>query len=108
MANYSSRYILDYATITEPLRVLTKKNARFVWNDSQQEAFSKLKEALTRAPVMHYSKKETLLTVDASPVGISAILSQKDSGSDYSRVIAYASRAKHQLKSVTPRPKRKR
>ncbi len=95
MANYSSRYIPDYATITKPLHVLTKKNARFVWNNSQQEAFSKLKEALTRAPVMHYfdTKKETLLTVNASPVGISAILSQKDSGSDNSRVIAYASRA---------------
>ena len=77
------------------MRFLTKKNARFVWNNSQQEAFSKLKEALTRAPVMHYfdNKKETLLTVDASPVSISAILSQKDSGSDNSRVIAYASRA---------------
>ena len=95
MANYSSRYIPDYATITEPLRALTKKNAHFVWNKAQQEAFSKLKEALTSAPVMHYfdTKKETLLTVDASPVGISAILSQKDNGSDNSRVIAYASRA---------------
>ena len=95
MANYSSRYIPDYATITEPLRALTKKNARFVWNNAQQEAFNKLKEALTRAPAIHHfvTKKETLLTVDASPVGISAILSQQDNGSDNSRVIAYASRA---------------
>ena len=59
------------------------------------EALSKLKEALTGAPVMHNfdTKKETLLTVDVSPVGISAILSQKDNGSDNARVIAYASRA---------------
>ena len=94
MANYSSRYIPDYATITEPLRALTRKNAHFVWNNAQQ-AFSKLIEDLTSAPVMHYfdTKKETLLTVDASPVGISAILSQKDNGSDNSLVIAYASRA---------------
>ena len=51
---------------------------------------------------MHYfdTKKETLLTVDASPVGISTILSQKDNCSDNARVIAYDSR------SLTPVEKR--
>ena len=95
MVNYSSRYIADYATITEPLRALTKKNSRFIWNTAHQEAFDNLKEALTHAPVMSYFdvKKNTFLTVDASPVGISAILSQKDSRSENSQIIAYASRA---------------
>ena len=51
---------------------------------------------------MHYfdTKKETLLTVDASPVGILVILSQKDNSSDDARVIAYASH------SLTPVEKR--
>ena len=51
------------------------------------------------APVMHYfdTKKESTLTVDASPVGISAILSQKDDPSNDSHTIAYASRALTQV-----------
>ena len=50
-----------------------------------------LKDELTSTPVMAYfdTKRETILMADASPVGISAILSsQKDS-----QVVAYASRA---------------
>ena len=37
--------------------------------------------------------KETFITVDASPVGISAILSQQGSDADTPQVVAYASRA---------------
>ena len=37
--------------------------------------------------------KETLVTVDASPVGISAILGQRIKETDDYRVVAYASRA---------------
>ena len=37
--------------------------------------------------------RDTFVTVDASPVGISAILSQSTPGSDEYTVIAYASRA---------------
>ena len=37
--------------------------------------------------------KETLVTVDASPVGISATLGQRVKGTDDYRVVAYASRA---------------
>ena len=95
MANYSSRYIPNYATISEPLRVLTKKNARFTWTSSHQTAFDHLKKALTRAPVMSYfdTTKEMFITVDASPVGISAILSQQGSDAGTPQVVAYASRA---------------
>ena len=99
MTNYSSRYIPDYATITDPLRALTKKDVRFRWTAAQQEAFDHLKIALTHAPVMHYfdTTKETTLTVDASPVGISVILSQKDDRSNDSHTIPYASRALTQV-----------
>ena len=37
--------------------------------------------------------KETIVTVDASPVGISAILAQEGLGGNDCRVVAYASRA---------------
>ena len=95
MANYSHKYIRDFATITAPLREPTKKNVHFKWEQKHSKAFEKLKDELTKAPVMAYfdTKKETILTVDASPVGISAILSQKVKGQKDPQLVAYASRA---------------
>ena len=95
MANCSSKYIQDYATITAPLRELTKKNVRFKWTYQHQQAFETLTQALTSALVMAYFdvNKETLVAVDASPVGISAILGQRIKETDDYRVVAYASRA---------------
>ena len=95
MANYSSKYIHGYATITAPLQELTKKNVKFKWTYQHQQAFETLTQALTSAPVMAYFDvtKETLVTVDASPVGISAILGQRIKETDDYRVVAYASRA---------------
>ena len=82
--------------ITAPLRESTKtENVRFKWERKHSEAFEKLKDELISAPVMAYfdTKKETILTVGASPVGISAILSQKVKGQKDPQVVAYASRA---------------
>ncbi len=95
MANYNCKYIPDYATISAPLRNLTKKNAHFQWTPEHQNAFEKLKNVLTSVPVMAYfdTKKDTVITVDASPVGISAILAQKDPSGDNCRTVAYASLA---------------
>ena len=80
MANYSSRYIANFATIAVPLRELTKKNVKFEWNKIHQLAFDKLTPALSSAQCMAYfdTQKDTYITVDASPVNISAILSQKN------------------------------
>ena len=95
MANYSSKFIKDYATITEPLRKLTRKNTRFTWTHKQQAAYDNLKHALLNSPVMSHfdTSKETSILVDASPVGLSAILTQKDPQQNAHNIIAYASRA---------------
>ena len=97
MAKYSSQYIPNFATITAPppLRLLTKNDTPFVWTTVHKNAFDNLKAALTSAPCMAYFDihKETFVVVDASPVGVSAILSQKSPNVANSKVIAYASRA---------------
>ena len=95
MASYSSKFIPNFADITTPLRTLTKKNHVFQWKKEHSDAFKKLKKLLTESPVMAYfdTEKETFLTVDASPVGVSAILSQSEKGSTDRKIIAYASRA---------------
>ena len=95
MANYSSKFIKDYATITEPLRELTRKNTRFTWAHKHQTAYDKLKHALLNSPVMNHfdTSKETYILVDASPVGLSAMLTPKDQQQHAHNTIAYASRA---------------
>ncbi len=95
MANYSSKYIANFATLTSPLRDLTKKNAKFEWTKTHQTAFTDLTDALSSAQCMAYfdTEKDTYVTVDASAVGVSAILSQRTKGTSDEKVVAYASRA---------------
>ena len=95
MANYSAQFIPDFATITEPLRQLTHKATKFRWEGEHEDAYQKILHALTNSPVMNYfdTNKETEFSVDASPVGVSAILAQRDSSSSTPNIIAYASRA---------------
>ena len=96
VATYSSKYISNFATITAPLRNLTKKNAKFECTETQQNAYNQLTTVLSSAPCMAYfsKQKDTFITVDASPVGLSAILTQRTKGrGDDEKVIAYATRA---------------
>nr|XP_034319592.1 uncharacterized protein K02A2.6-like [Crassostrea gigas] len=89
MTNYVSRFIQDYSTITQPIRILTQKNMAWKWETKQQLAFEKLKNSLTSDTVMSYydQTKSTEVVVDASPVGLGAILSQEG------KIVAYASRS---------------
>ena len=95
MTSYCSRFIHDYASITEPLRRLTRKDTPWNWEEQQQDAFEKLKDVLSGDTVITYfdPNKSTELLTDASPVGISGILAQEG------KVVAYASRALTQTES---------
>ena len=94
-ANYCSRFIPDYATKTEPLRKLTHKDQPWYWTEEHDHAVTQLKEALVSAPVTAYfdPEKDTKISVDESPVGLAAILSQVDPKTWDSHVITYASRS---------------
>ena len=89
MAQYVARFIPDFASRTEPLRRLTRKDVPWEWTQQEQEAFDNIKEALTSTQVMAYFNpaKQTEVLVDASQVGVGAILAQEG------KIIAYASRA---------------
>ncbi len=88
MAQYLSRYIPGYADITTPLRALTKEDVTWRWEQAEQAALDKLKQAFTGNQVMSYfdPHQTTQVIVDASPVGLGALLVQND------KVICYASR----------------
>ncbi|CAB4030059.1 Retrovirus-related Pol poly from transposon, partial [Paramuricea clavata] len=89
MAQYVSRFIPNYATITAPLRALTHQNSVWKWEIEEETAFRKLQNELTSDRVMAYfdPTKSTKVLVDASPTGLGAILMQDG------KVISYGSRA---------------
>lgn len=94
LAQYLARFIKDFASISAPIRQLTHKNAKWVWGPEEQHAFVCLKARMATPEVMKYFNPslETELIVDASPVGLGAILTQltADGGMN---IIAYASRS---------------
>ena len=93
LVNYSVRFIPGFATISEPLRKLTRKDMPVVFGREQITAFSVLKQKLTNAMKLAHFDKETptKVIVDASPVGLGAILVQEQSHGPV--VVSYASRS---------------
>ena len=92
LVSYCSKFLPQFATISEPLRKLKRRNQNFRWGKEQQDAFETLKSATTSAEVMAYYNQdaETRIIMDASPVGLGCILEQRH-GEDF-RPVAYASR----------------
>ncbi|XP_028215187.1 uncharacterized protein LOC114397318 [Glycine soja] len=78
LAGFYRRFIRGYATIAAPLVHITTK-AQFLWTDKAQEAFEKLKLAVSTAPVLSLPDFEQPFTVetDASGVGMGVVLSQQ-------------------------------
>ncbi|KAJ8044409.1 hypothetical protein HOLleu_07148 [Holothuria leucospilota] len=80
LAGYYRNFIPNYAAIAAPLtdKTRNKEPNQIIWGDSQEIAFSTLKEKLTRKPILHLpdlSKQFTLRT-DASDIGLGAVLLQ--------------------------------
>ena len=94
LAVYCSRFLQGFATLTQPLRELTKRGVPWVWNNTHQKAFDAIKAAISKDCIMAYynPQLETQLTVDASPYGLGAILSNIDD-KGVVRNVAYASRS---------------
>ncbi len=92
--SYYRKFIPDLATIMAPLNEL-KGHKKFVWDQKCEEAFKKVKERLISSDVLvHYDpNKALILATDASPYGVSAIISHYDSETDSDRPIAFASRS---------------
>ena len=77
MINYYQRYIPNLSSILAPLHVLLRKGSKWVWQKEQEEAFTKAKEMLSSDMLLlHYDpSKELVLSCDASPYGVGAVLS---------------------------------
>lgn len=93
LVGYSSRFIPQFASVTEPLRRLTKKDTPFEFGPEQTQAFQALKQKLAGAGTLAYFHKKapTKVIAYASPVGIGAALIQEQNGENVP--ICYVSRS---------------
>ena len=84
MCSYYRRFIPNFSQIAEPIVALTRKYARFEWNDAHQEAFEYLKDSLTTVPLLTYPdpNKPYFLYTDASDTSIGACLAQESEGEE--------------------------
>lgn len=79
-SNFFRRFIRNLISVAEPLSALTKKSAKpFVWTSRPNQAFNRLKQLFTSAPILTLSDPEMpfVLEVDVSDVGVGAVLSQR-------------------------------
>jgi hypothetical protein len=88
LVNYLKRFNPNIATISAPLRDLTKNDVAWMWYPEHQTAFDRLKEIISSAdtPAYFNPNMPTTMLSDASLLGIGAVLLQD------SKPVCYASR----------------
>jgi len=75
-ASYYRSFCLNFSTVAEPLTEMLHKGVSIQCTKRRQEAFNKLKQFLTTAPVlaMPNDEDEYVLDVDGSMTGAEAVL----------------------------------
>ena len=97
-ANFNRKFIAGYSDIVAPLLALDSKSVisfKEMWTSKCDEAFEKLKLAMSSAPVLRHVDFELpfLVETDASDYALGAVLLQPETlDSTIFRPVAYASR----------------
>ena len=107
--NHYLRFIWGYVKVARPLNTLisgdnaNQKKALVNWTPECQLAFDQLKDLCTSTPILAYAdyKKPFQLQMDASDLGLGAVLYQVDDDK-HQRVIAYASCSLSNIKRNYP------
>ncbi|KAJ0169591.1 hypothetical protein K1T71_014776 [Dendrolimus kikuchii] len=93
LVNYYRNFIPNASSMLSPLYDLLQKSTKWVWGKEQHEAFVAVKKCLSSEQVLaHFNPRaRVILTVDASPTGLGAVLSQIDVDG-VERPVSFASR----------------
>ena len=88
MAGYYMRVIDDFSRLVAPMRRLTRKEVKFVWDDLCEQAFQELKRRLTSTPILLVPERGQRYTIycDALKDGLGCVMMQSE------KVMAYGSR----------------
>lgn len=91
---YCSRFIPNFSDVTAPLRNLTKKDTPWHWGIKEETALETIKKHLSDERILAYFDpgKQSVLYVDASPIGVAGILTQLDQQQTVS-IVAFTSKA---------------
>lgn len=96
MITYLNRFSARLASLTKPLRELTKKHAQFSWEKHHQEALDQIKHELCQARIISYYDPDpetiTILQCDASQSNLGAWLYQINNVGE-ELIVAMGSRA---------------
>jgi hypothetical protein len=90
LASFYRRLVPSFAEIAKPLTLLSRKDQKFAWGPSQEEAFQRMKDRLCTTPVLTYRNFDLpfFLTTHTSKLAVAAVLSQVQDGAE--RPLAYA------------------
>lgn len=93
LVNYYRHFVPSASSLLTPLYDLLRKDVKWSWQEEHETVFKKIKQCLASEQVLaHFNPgAKIILTVDASPYGLGAILSQV--GEDgIEKPISFASR----------------
>jgi len=78
--NFYQRFIKNFSLIARPLHDLEQKNHPWRWTQKEQQAFEKLKRAVTTKPVLRHVDQMLpyRMETDASNTAYGVVLSQKE------------------------------
>ena len=74
--NFVRRFVPDFAPIVKPLQQMVKQSVQFKWNDSEKNAFNKIKTSIAHAPSLKSTnfEKDFILYTFASDDSLAAVL----------------------------------
>ena len=85
LVNYYGKFLPQLSSTLSPLYKLLQKHAKWIWEPDQEKSFRSAKTQLTSSCLLvHFDPdKELILSCDASPYGLGAVLSHRmEDGSD--------------------------
>jgi len=99
------KFIRGFSQICAPFRTLLTKNAKFEWTEQHQQAFEKLKSAMTSAPIcLHFPnwKDDIVLISDSCKTGCGYIICSRDAKGTY-KILLFGGRMwnRHEMKWST-------
>ncbi len=83
-ANFYRRFIRNFSQLAAPLTALTSTKMTFRWLNAAEAAFPKLRGRFVSAPILRAPDptRQFVVEVDASEVGVGAVLSQRATSDD--------------------------